>query len=87
MKGLLVGLSLLALAGCASGWDSYSDANNCQPTEKTTRKAVANPFSTTSYAGPVPMNVPGMDLRYQPYRLYHCSNGPIWGPITTDSKE
>jgi hypothetical protein len=87
MKGLLVVLAALALTGCASNWKDYSDANHCQATEKTTRKAVANSFSTTSYAGPVPMNVPGMDLRYQPYRLYHCSNGPIWGPITTDSKE
>lgn len=88
MKGLLVALAVLTLAGCASDWKGYSDANHCQATEKTLRKPVANSFSTsTPNPGAFTLASPSMELRYEPYRLYKCDNGPIWGPITVDGKE
>ena len=85
MKVIFLVLAALAMAGCASDWKAYSDANHCQSTDKVKRVASVNSFSSTSMAGPnsLPtMAGPSMDLRYESYRLYRCDNGSIWGPLS-----
>ena len=85
MKRLVFVYSCLVLSGC-SGWNQYSDKNNCVATEQVQRinKAEVTGISYMAPAGPLitaPMSSSVVNIRFKHYRLYQCDNGAVWGPL------
>ena len=85
MKRCVFILSCLMISGC-SGWNQFSDQNNCIATEQVQRVKRTEPtgFSYMAPAGPLitaPMGSSTVNIRFKHYRLYQCDNGAVWGPL------